>query len=482
MSYKLPKDVIFTASGTRGIIGRDLTPDFIVPLNLGYGTWLREKNGGKDPRVLVGRDTRPSGPMLEAGIVHALLATGCEILSAGTCPTPAMLHAKKVLRLEGAVIISASHNPAEYNGLKFLSPEIPGTFLSTEELEELKEIFTRPDKFHLASWKTASKVTGIDITTPYLESITSFVKPLVNLPLNSRIIFDPGAGASKDATDRVLEGLGCNVTSINDALLEEAPFFPRDSEPVAANLEDLSSRVVEESADLGIALDCDADRIGICDERGNILREDVGLALIMKNLPSLLGKHNKLAIVTNVASSLMFEDIANETGGHVIRTPVGERYLAVKMHQLMGDSKKDSEVAIVGGEGSCGGVIIPEVNLARDGTMAAACIVAIMQKRELPISELAKELTRYHLKKVKINVAGRDPLKIMENLAKINEKENFTRVLNDLRFQGSGWWALIHPSNTEPVIRILVEARDEAMATELLRKNKNDLLKIMEES
>ncbi|MFX0102793.1 MAG: hypothetical protein ACFFCS_24710 [Candidatus Hodarchaeota archaeon] len=474
--------MIFTASGTRGIVGRDLTPEFIIPLNLTYGTWLREKNNDKDPKVLIGRDTRPSGPMLEAGIKHALLATGCEVLSGGICPTPAILHAKKTLNLEGAVIISASHNPAEYNGLKFLSPEVPGTFLSTEELEELKAIFTKPGSFHLASWKTANKVKEIDITTPYLDSIKDFIKPLIKSQVNAKIIFDSGAGSSKNATDLLLKNLGCNVISINDTLLEKPPFFPRSSEPVKENLGALSKLVVEESADLGIGLDCDADRIGLCDEKGNILREDIGLALIMKNLPDLLGESNRLLIVTNVASSLMFEDIAEASGGRVIRTPVGERYLAVKMHELMGKQKQDPTVAIVGGEGSCGGVIIPEINLARDGTLAATCIVAIMNKREVPISELVKELTNYHLKKVKINVAGKDPLKMMEKLSLLHEEGSYERVLNDLRFQGDGWWALIHPSNTEPVIRILVEARDEQMADELLKKNENDLLKIIKES
>ncbi len=480
MVFEIPKNVILTASGTRGIVGdRDgLTPSFVLDLTMAYGSWLKMMHRDKTPAVLVGRDTRPSGNMIEAGVVNALLSTGCDVHVAGICPTPAVVHAKQRLAMEGAIIISASHNPAEYNGLKFLSPEPPGTFLSNEELDPIKKIF-HDGNFHLASWKEPRAVTDVDIITPYLNAITNFVKPLLKKKPRVKAIVDTGAGAGKRATTPLLKLLGCDVESINDEMARIPPFFPRSSEPIAENLKLLSEAVPKSGADIGFGLDCDADRISLCDEKGRILREDEGLALIMRDMLGLYDSDRKLVIVTNVASSLMFDDIAREKGGEVIRTPIGERYLAVQMHELTKKQHGKVRLAVVGGEGSCGGIMVPELNLARDATLAAACTVAIMTKRDVPLSALAKELPEYHLEKVKIPTTGHDPLVIMESMAKIHEPSSFTRIMNDIKFSGDGWWVLVHPSNTEPIIRVLVEAKTKDRATDLLARYQDEVLSFM---
>jgi phosphoglucosamine mutase len=476
----IPKDVILTASGTRGIVGdRDgLTPSFILNLTMAYGTWLKRMQPDRPPAVIVGRDTRPSGPMIEAGVVNALLSTGCDVHVAGVCPTPAVVHAKQRLAMEGAVIISASHNPAEYNGLKFLSPAPPGTFLSNEELEPIKQILLE-GQFRLASWKEPRAVKEADIITPYLRAISSFIKPLLAKKPHVKVIVDTGAGAGKHATTPLLKMLGCDVKPINDEMASTPPFFPRSSEPIAENLQMLSEMVPKYAADIGFGIDCDADRISLCDEKGRILREDEGLALIMRDMLGLYDSNRKLVIVTNVASSLMFDDIAREKGGEVIRTPIGERYLAVQMHELAKKQNGKIRLAIVGGEGSCGGIMMPELNLARDATLAAACVVAIMTKRDLPLSALAKELPEYHLEKVKIPTTGHDPLAVMESVAKKHEPSSFTRIMNDIKFAGDGWWALIHPSNTEPIIRVLVEAKTQNRAASLLATYQDEVTSAM---
>nr|MDO8109322.1 hypothetical protein [Candidatus Sigynarchaeota archaeon] len=476
----IPKDVIFTASGTRGIVGEPtgLTPAFLVPLAMAYSTWLRQSRGGKVPSLIIGRDTRPSGYMIEAGMIHAVLATGCDLHVAGICPTPAIVHAKQRMGLDGAIIISASHNPAEYNGIKFLSPQQPGTFLSNEELDEITTIF-HDSRFHLASWKQPGMVTQADVITPYLKAIANFVKPFLKSKPHFKVAIDSGAGAAKYATIPLLQNLGCEIKSINENMTDTPPFFPRDSEPVEQNLGLLSKTVKENTMDLGMGIDCDADRISLCDEKGHILREDEGLALIMRNMLDLYQGQRKLVIVTNVASSLMFDDIAREKGGDIIRTPIGERYLAVKMHELAQKEKGKNRPAIIGGEGSCGGVMMPELNLARDASLAAACIIAILEKRGVPLSALAKELPEYHLEKVKLGVTGHNPLKVMEQLASLHDPSSFTRVMNDIKFAGDGWWVLIHPSNTEPVIRILAEARSADRAASLLTKYQGELLSLL---
>ncbi len=477
----IPKNVIVTASGTRGIVGeRDgLTPSFVLNLTMAYGAWLKRVQRDKPPAVVVGRDTRPSGQMIEAGVVNALLATGCDVHVAGVCPTPAIVHAKQRLGMEGAVIISASHNPAEYNGMKFLSPEPPGTFLSNEELDPIKRIL-HDGQFHLASWKEPHASTQVDILTPYLKAIANFIKPLLIKKPRIEAIVDTGAGAGKQSTIPLLKMLGCDVKSINDKMASTPPFFPRDSEPIAENLKLLSETVPGSGADLGMGIDCDADRISLCDEKGRILREDEGLALIMRDMLGLYGSDRKLVIVTNVASSLMFDDIARERGGEVIRTPIGERYLAVKMHELAKKQPGKVRLAVVGGEGSCGGIMVPELNLARDATLAAACAVAIMTKRDMPLSALARELPEYHLEKVKIPTTGHDPLAIMERIAKRHEPSSFTRIMNDIKFSGDGWWVLVHPSNTEPIIRVLVETKSKDRATSLLANYQDEVVSLMD--
>ncbi|MHA1683564.1 MAG: phosphoglucosamine mutase [Promethearchaeota archaeon] len=481
MEPKIPKNVIFTASGTRGIVGEGLVPEFLIPLGMAYGTWLRNVKGGLPPRIIMGRDTRPSGLMIESGMIHAFLATGCEVYNAGLCATPALVHARmhSPVGFDGAAIISASHNPAEYNGLKFLSPNSPGTFLSNEELAELKEIFFDTSKYHVSSWKEPGKYVDYDATTPYLDSIKNYVKTFLPGTVSISVVVDSGGGAGIVSTVPLLEDLGCKVTSINDELDDVPPFFPRNSEPIAENLGVLSRRVVEEGADFGLALDCDADRLSLCDEKGNVLREDVGLAFLMQNLLEMTGEKRKLVIVTNVASSLMFEEIAKHWNGKVIRVPVGERYLAVQMNDLVMQDEGKGELAIIGGEGSCGGVMLPELNLARDASIAAALVVAILEKRKKPLSELVTELVPYHLKKVKLNLKGKDAKTIMSALVEQQEPGTFKRVLNDIRMVGDDWWVLIHPSNTEPIIRVMVEAKDEHLAEALLKKHKKEVLDLL---
>lgn len=476
MDPRIPKGVIFTPSGTRGIVGDadGLTPSFLMPLGMAYCSWLRA-TVGRTPSIIIGRDTRPSGPMIEAGMVHAALATGCAVSLAGACPTPAILHAKKAGGHDGAIIISASHNPAEYNGLKFLSPAPPGTFLSHGELDGIRSFLDQPGTVHVARWTEPGSLQPVDANTPYLDAISRFLAPA--LPPGEAgldVVVDTGAGTGNVSTVPFLEQAGCTVRVINEHMLPTPPFFPRNSEPVAENLQLLSETVVERSAAIGMGIDCDGDRISLCDERGEILREDIGLGLVMKNFASIVGAGKQLVIVTNVASSLMFEEIAAATGGKVVRTPIGERYLAEAMNELSTGSGGAS-LAIVGGEGSCGGIMVPDVNLARDATLAAGCIVAIMRARELPLSALVAELPVFHLKKVKIDVTGVDPRALMERFAARHDPGTSERVQDDVKFSGDGWWVLVHPSNTEPIVRILAEARDEARAGALLDQARSNL-------
>jgi phosphomannomutase/phosphoglucomutase len=484
MSPTIPPGVILTASGTRGIVGADdgLTPAFIVPLVSAYATWLRSKLGGRKPVVLVGRDTRPSGEMIAAGAMHAFLAAGCIVLDAGIVPTPAVIQAKSRTNTDAGIIISASHNPAEYNGIKFLSPDAPGTFLSTEDLDEIKVIFRDPTRVYNSPWTEPGSVSRVKILPEYIEAIKVYSEPFIAGDRMPKLIVDSGAGTANVSTIPFLKQLQCDVTAINDQMLDVAPFFPRNSEPIEENLHLLESTVVDAGADFGLAVDCDGDRISICDEKGRVLREDVGLALVIKNVLDIQGKGRKPIIVTNVASSMVFEDIANDNGGAVIRTPIGERYLAVKMHELAEEPGSTDAMAIIGGEGSCGGVMIPGINLARDATLAAGCLIGIVTTRGLPVSELVAELPDYVLEKINVSTAGQDPLRVMERLKLVHEPGTYETSISDMKFSGDGWWALIHPSNTEPVIRILAEAKTKEDAVDLLGRYEAELVAAMSEN
>ncbi len=455
-------NLIFTFSGIRGITGKDLNFKTAKKIAIAFGEWFN----GDNKKIIIGRDTRSSGKTLENGIVEGLISTGFSVVNVGVCPTPIIIHAKNKLNIPAGIVITGSHNPQEWNGLKLLSSK---TYLHNEDLEQiahmLKDIDLKTYNFTKQNFKkNISKFNPIPDYTQALFNELNIGR--IKKKNNLRVVVDTGAGAGKHATPQMLEGMGCEVKVINNGLTKNKQ-FPREIEPIKKNLKDLIMEVWQGKYDVGFAHDCDADRLAIIGENGTCYPEDIGLALIMEyQLKNYGNQTEEVIFITNLASSLMFDIIAEKYGARVIRTPIGEIFLVEKMYNLIEEniSKKSF---IFGGEGSCGGVMFPSFNNTRDGIFAAAKIVEILVDSGEKISKLVSKLPKFFSYRERIKIATKDVKLIIEKikLELIDEGESVNQIDYDLKFgKEKEWFVLIHPSNTEPIIRVISEAKSDSLA------------------
>ena len=455
------ENLIFTLSGIRGIAEKDLDFNIIKKISIAYGLWLE----GENNQVVLGKDTRPSGEIIEKAVIEGLSTVGLKVINFGVCPTPIIIHAKKRLNIPGGIIITGSHNPQEWNGLKILSTK---TFLDNNDI---KQILIKVNEIDLDSY--LSKEVNSDQYIEYFNPIKDYIRDLykyidyegIKDRNNLKVVVDTGAGAGKVATPQILKTMGCKVKVINNDLIVNN-IFPREIEPIEKNLKDLIMEVWQGNHDIGFAHDSDADRLAIIGENGVYYPEDIGLALITDYyLKNYYESGKEIIFVTNLASSIRFEVIAERYGAQVIRTPIGERYLIEKMNEIIENKSKNT--LVFGGEGSCGGVIIPDFNNTRDGIFASAKIIEILVKTGKKVSELVSTLPKYYSYREKIKIKNKNINKIIKFLKKelLEEGEEIEQFNLDLRFgKGKDWFVLIHPSNTEPIIRVISEARRESLA------------------
>lgn len=456
--------LIFTLSGIRGIAGKELNYNIVKKIAIAYGTWLKSK----DKRVILGKDTRPSGRKIEEAVIEGLILSGCTVINLGVCPTPIVIHAKSVYNVPGGIIITGSHNPQEWNGLKLLSTS---TFLNKQELELISNKVNTIDliSYSLEKKKLHKYIKSINPIPEYIKELYKFLDfKGVKGKNNLKVVIDTGAGAGKYATPQILRELGCQVKLINNDLLVQG-IFPRKIEPIEKNLRDIIMEVWQGKYDIGFAYDSDADRVAIIGENGICYPEDIGLALIAEHyFKNNSDSGKELIFVTNLASSLRFEVIAEKYNAQVVRTPVGERNLTEKIDALKKEEITHSKKRLIfGGEGSCGGVIFPYFNNTRDGIFATAKIIEILAKSERKISDLISDLPQYYSHREKIDIRNKDPKLVIELVKRelLQEGEEVEQIDLDLRCgKEKEWFVLIHPSNTEPVIRVISEAKRKSLA------------------
>ncbi|MFX1327328.1 MAG: hypothetical protein ACFE91_04190 [Promethearchaeota archaeon] len=454
-------NLIFTLSGIRGLANKDLNFNNVKKIAIAYGLWFDYQN----KTIIIGKDTRPSGNLIEKALIEGLSVLGFKILNLGICPTPVIIHAKNKFNIPGAIIITGSHNAQEWNGLKLMSTK---TFLNDFDLEIISNYFKTIDlsSYSVIDLNLKQNIENLNPIRDYVKDLLKYIDyKEIKVKNNLRVVIDPGAGAGKLVTPKVLNELGCDVKIINDELLVNKD-FPRKIEPIKQNLSDLIMEVWQGKYDIGFAHDTDADRLAIIGENGVYYPEDIGLALIAEYyLKTKADKEKEIIFVTNLASSLRFEAIAEKYNAKVIRTPVGERFLMEEMDNLLSDQSKNR--LVFGGEGSCGGFMFPYFNNTRDGIFAAAKIVEILVKSGEKVSQLVEKLPKYYSYRITINIRNMDIALCMKKMKTelINEGENVEQINKDLRFsQGKDLFVLIHPSNTEPVIRIISEAKRESLA------------------
>jgi phosphomannomutase/phosphoglucomutase len=447
---------LFGTNGIRGIVNQDLTPEFVINIGAAIGTFFKHK------RLLVGYDGRTSNIMFAHAVTSGLTATGCDVYDVGTAPTPAIQYAVRKHNMDGAVIITASHNPPEYNGIKVTGND--GIEISREDEIKIENIFF-DKKFNLAEWNKIGQTHTLNgIIDEYVEAVETHVNIGAIQKKHFHVVVDPGNGAGGLAAPRLLRDLGCKVTALNANV--DGTFPNRPSEPRVENLGDLAVAVKALSADLGVAYDGDADRSVFVDEKGEIHAGDRTFALIEKYF---LLKNKGATIVTPVSSSYLVKEIADAYGGNVVWTKVGSTVVSQTMKKLK---------AKLGGEEN-GGVFYGPHQAVRDGAMTTALILDIMAKTGKKMSTLLGELPRYFIEKDKIEC----PNEIKEQLLKA-----FTELMQKYKpdtTDGVKLWfedkssILIRPSGTEPIFRFYAEAKTRQKAEQLVRKHKAQLVQLM---
>ncbi len=426
-------------SGIRGVVGEFLTPLLARAFAQAFGTYV---GGG---RVVVGRDTRSSGPMLQRAVHCGLLASGCEVIDVGVLPTPTIQIYTGATRARGGLAITASHNPPEYNALKLFNGS--GLFFNHYERSELLDIYHQSD-FRQAYNDEILRLST-ETETParmHLERVVKHVNVDRIRARKFRVGLDSVNGAGSVMSPGFLsETLGCELHAIS---IDPTKPFPRVAEPRPDTLGDLAELVRTKQCDIAFGQDPDGDRLAVVDEHGNVLDNDDVLALaVMIALERRPGN-----VVVNLTTSSVIDDVVTARGGKVYRTPVGEANVVDVMQAVN---------AVIGGEGSNGGIIFPAVHLCRDSYTGMAFLLDRMAETGLTMSQLAAQLPRYwrRLGKTGFEHGRLGPLmQALEDRfpgAKLDRSDGLKLLLEDS-------WVHVRSSNTEPILRIAAEAKSEA--------------------
>lgn len=448
----MAEERIVSASGIRGVVGSGLEPESVARYAAAFGSFLARSTGGRDGEVLLGRDTRTSGPLLADAAAAGLRAAGWDVLDGGMCPTPSLLLAvEDSSSAAGGLVLTASHNPPAWNGLKLVGPD--GLFLSPEEGRRVQERFDEGPEY--AAWSALGfREEGGDWTARHLERILGLelVDPERIAGRGLHVAVDPVGGAGCDALPRLLRRLGCSVSGIH---LDPTGRFPREPEPTAENLGALEEAVRESGADVGMAVDPDADRLSLVDGDGEAVGEDWTLALAVE----LVLAHRPGPVVTNLSTSQVVEDAARRHGAETIRTPVGEANVAAGMHQ---------HGAAVGGEGN-GGVMLADLHATRDAPLAAALVAQLLAERGRALRNLLGQWPDYHMVRWKgdrperaLEEVYRDAEKAAPGGPEVDRQDGLRLAWRDERR-----WVHVRPSGTEPVVRVMAEAPGREQAEDL---------------
>ena len=442
-----PGSLIVSVSGARGIVGEGLTVPIASGLASALGTFL---GTGK---IIVGRDSRVSGPMIEGAVIAGLRAVGCDVTAIGIVATPTVQNMVREMDAAGGIAVTASHNPAEWNALKLVGPG--GAFLTGEQVEEVRDIFDG-DRF---DYQRYDALGGFDHDTTATER---HIRRILELPYIDReaigrrrlkAVVDCTNGAGGVILPHLCRELGVEVIELH---CQPTGLFSRGPEPIADHLFELSAQVKDHGADIGLATDPDVDRLSLVTSTGRALGEEMTLPLATQFILKRVGEGD---VVTNVSTSMALESVAEFFGGAVHRTAVGEANVVSRMRELG---------AVIGGEGN-GGVILPAVGLARDASTGAALILQHLTDWGGTLDSLAETIPSYVIVKNKLPAGASDPAQVAQRLmaqdpgGTLDETDGAKVIWKDR-------WVHLRSSNTEPIIRVIAEARDSEIAERLIER------------
>jgi phosphomannomutase len=429
-------------SGVRGVVGQSLTPKLLTRFAQAFGTHTGPGT------IVIGRDPRTSGEMVKHAVVAGILSTGNRVIDIGVCPVPTVQLQVRHRRAQGGIAITASHNPAEWNALKFIGSS--GLFLDAAQARELLDIYHQGEytKVGGAELRTVEVIEGA--TDLHIRSILDALGPLPHTHRRLRVVLDSCNGAGSLVGPKLIEALGAEVIPIN---VTPDGSFPRPAEPLPENLGDLCRVVREHQADVGFAQDMDADRLAIVSNEGEAIGEDNTLVLAMLYVLS----HEKGPVVANLSTTLAVEDVAKLFGCPVFLTKIGEVNVTDAMQQ---------HNAVIGGEGN-GGVIYPRINFARDSLVAMALVLHLLAESGKSVTELLETVPRYHIVKDKITCPS-DRVSTVLRMVREQFAEFPMDTRDGVKVMTKDGWFLVRGSNTEPIIRIVAEAKSEERAREII--------------
>lgn len=443
---------ILNVSGYRGVWGETLTPEIITNYSKAFARFTIEDTGKTNPTILIGRDGRQTGPQVREIIIKELLAMGINVVDGDILPTPTVIFSVRHHNYDGGIIITASHNPIEYNGLKFINKK--ALFTSGPEVEIINNYYQESSQNDKKTEKgTLTKYENFP--KEHIDEILKNVNLNAIKSKNFKVITDMINASASVMDPYLFERLSANFIPVNG---EPNGQFAHRPEPLRINLEETMKISRESGADIGFVHDPDADRLVLIDEKGEVVLEEYTLALSIFNV---LSKNPGQPAVINLSTSQMNIDIAQRFNSPCFSTAVGEPNV------VSGIIEKG---AIVGGEGN-GGVIYPKINLVRDGFVGICLILELLAETGKTLSELIKELPKYYIKKDKWPVAG----SIEEMILKLKKyyPEAKTNELDGIRLDfPDKTWLHLHPSNTEPIVRLFGEATTEEKIGKLFEEAK----------
>ncbi len=434
-----------SVSGVRGVVGESLTPQLVAKFAQAFGTYLGRGE------VIVGQDSRQSGTMVKKAVLSGLLSVGCKPVEVGICPIPSIQVFTRQAKAMGAIVVTASHNPKEWNGLKFLNKD--GLFLNYHQVDEFLDIYHQGefslvdvDKYRIPEYEE-------NPTEPHAKKLLSYLNVDSIAKGRFKVAIDCCNGAGAVLAPWLLERLGCQPVLLN--CMPDGR-FAHHPEPLPENIAEICRVVVENKADVGFVQDADADRLAVVNEKGEPLGEEMTLVLAAKHVLS----QKPGPVVINLSTSQAIDDIAADYGVSVIRTKIGEINVVEALLSL-------EEKPAIGGEGN-GGVILPAIHPCRDSFTAMGLVLEYMAASGKTVSELQNELPRYFLIKDRIDKTREESYRLIKELRKKYTDKGEISLVDGMKIIFNDYWVHIRPSNTEPIVRLIVEAPSKAKAEEMV--------------
>ena len=449
--------LIKSISGIRGTIGgkvdENLTPIDAVKFAAAYGSWLKGQSGKEYVKVVIGRDARISGEMIQNLVQYTLIGLGIDVINIGLSTTPTVEVAVPMEKADGGIILTASHNPKEWNALKLLNNK--GEFVSDEDGKAILRIAQEND-FSFATVDHLGKLSYDDrYIDLHIEQVLALplVTPKAIQEKKFRVVVDAVNSTGGIAIPRLLERLGVEVIKL---YCEPNGHFPHNPEPLKEHLGDICKRVVEEKADFGIVVDPDVDRLAFITDQGEMFGEEYTLVACADYV---LGK-TKGNVVSNLSSSRALRDIAQKHGVTYSAAAVGEVNVVTEIKRVG---------AIIGGEGN-GGIIYPELHYGRDALVGVALFLSLLAERSSSVQQLRESYPAYFMSKNKIQLTEQiNPDQILKAMEQKYAHEQ-TTTIDGLKIDFSESWVHLRKSNTEPIIRIYTEAKSQKEADELAQR------------